>query len=300
MNDELRLNNEDRIAGNGGGNRPRRARRILVLVVLIAFVSVVWYAFSQGQQMGISQVTPVIKADAEPYKVKPDQPGGMEIPHQDKLVYDQIQGGGDAANQPEKLVPAPEQPIEPAPKSTTPAPLDLTQIPATNDAPITAIDKTTKPAGAMDGEKPPESLDLPPAKEVKPVPKVTPQPADHEPIVPANAKKPDGAKSEIVKSDAKKPDAAKTDEKPAAATGAHRVQLASLPDKGAAEKALANFKSKFASDFAGHEFTVRAANIPGKGIFYRVQIGGFSSKESAKAACDTLKSKGQGCLYAAQ
>ena len=39
-----------------------------------------------------STVTPVITADNEPVKVKPENPGGKTVPNQDLAVYDRVSG----------------------------------------------------------------------------------------------------------------------------------------------------------------------------------------------------------------
>ncbi len=298
---EFRMNRDERIGEEETGRRPRRVKRYVVLIVLLAFVGIVFYAFSQGQQTGISGVTPVISADAEPFKVRPDQPGGMEIPHQDKLVYEQIQGN--ESNAPEKLVPSAEKPMEPATKTAGDA-----------DMEIIAIDRAgsnTNTAGN------PESLNLAPTKEVNvaEVPKPEIQPAAQkqpepksEPEPVKEVKKPEPKAEPVKKAEAPKPEAKKTVaakiEKPASsntptASGAHKIQLASLPDKTQAEKAAALFKSKYPTVLSNRRVNIRSADIPGKGTYYRVQAEGFSDKASASAACSSLKAQGQGCLYVA-
>ncbi|TAH37602.1 MAG: hypothetical protein EYC62_01585 [Alphaproteobacteria bacterium] len=343
---EFRMNRDERIGDEDSPRRPRRVKRYVVLIVLLAFVGIVFYAFSQGQQNGISGVTPVIKADAEPFKVRPDQPGGMEIPHQDKLVYEQIQGN-ESASATEKLVPGPEKPIDPATK------VSASESDAGDaDLEIIAIDR------AGNAQSKPESLALAPAKEVNvaevPKPETKKQEAQKqpemksEPVTVQEAKKPEPkaepvkqakkepVKTETLKTEAVKTETAKTEtvktepvkkaettktavkteskktastvktEKPAAsstptstATGAHKIQLASLPDKTQAEKAAALFKSKYPDVLSNRRLNIRSADIPGKGTYYRVQAEGFADKASASAACTSLKSHGQGCLYVA-
>jgi cell division protein FtsN len=55
---------------------------------------------------------PVIQAEEGPYKVRPESPGGMVIPHQDKLVYGRLTAPQNTP-QVEHLLPPPEQPILP-------------------------------------------------------------------------------------------------------------------------------------------------------------------------------------------
>ena len=67
---------------------------------------------------------PLIRADAGPVKVRPESPGGMEVPDQDKLVYNRMQGAREAPPV-EQLLPPPETPLPPpAPK---PAPQEMVE-----------------------------------------------------------------------------------------------------------------------------------------------------------------------------
>ncbi len=36
---------------------------------------------------------PTIKAEAGPIKIKPQDPGGLKVPHKDKSIYEQLEGG---------------------------------------------------------------------------------------------------------------------------------------------------------------------------------------------------------------
>ena len=74
---------------------PRRPRRVLAtvlaLIIMGLFSGGLWFAYVQGKHHTGSDAAsgdvPLIRADERPTKVKPEQPGGMEIPDQDKLIY---------------------------------------------------------------------------------------------------------------------------------------------------------------------------------------------------------------------
>src|SRR3546814_18950344 len=66
-----------------------RGRRNLVPIVtalaaVVCFVAIVWYAYSWGTGQMASDELPVVVAEPMPEKIKPEQPGGMEVPHQDR------------------------------------------------------------------------------------------------------------------------------------------------------------------------------------------------------------------------
>ena len=59
---------------------------------------------------------PLIRADTRPMRVKPENPGGMQIPDRDMLIY------GQQRPQVEHLLPPPEQPMaRPSPASAASA-----------------------------------------------------------------------------------------------------------------------------------------------------------------------------------
>jgi len=53
----------------------------------------------------------LIRADPRPVRVAPEDPGGMEVPHRDKLVYDLIAGEEGREAHVERLLPRPEAPL---------------------------------------------------------------------------------------------------------------------------------------------------------------------------------------------
>lgn len=74
---------------------PRRPRRVLATVLALLIMGLfsggLWFAYVQGKHHAGSDAAsgdvPLIRADERPTKVKPEQPGGMEIPDRDKLIY---------------------------------------------------------------------------------------------------------------------------------------------------------------------------------------------------------------------
>jgi cell division septation protein DedD len=120
-----------------------------------------WVAYNNSQTRAPGDV-PVIQADQGTTKTRPQQPGGMAIPDQDKLVYNQ----GKGPPQVEKLLPPPEIPLpRPAPSgeaaSATPAAPAVPVTPAVPPpAPPPAAPATAAPAVAA---VPPPPAPAPPA-----------------------------------------------------------------------------------------------------------------------------------------
>ncbi len=89
---------------------------LVALVVVGVFAGSLWFAYQQGMKRGGvingAADVPLIRADERPTKVKPQNPGGMEVPDRDKLIYTQKRAAV------EHLLPPPEKPM---PRPTAPS-----------------------------------------------------------------------------------------------------------------------------------------------------------------------------------
>ena len=252
--------------------RPMRRSRIwFAVVALLAAAGAIWYAFDQTNKAGEEGVAPLIKADEGPSRVKPDEPGGMEVPHQDKEVYEKL--GSDepaAAPKAESLLPPPEQPLP------RPAPTAVAREPT---KPIPVINSVE--------ESPPE----PPAakKPAAVAAKETPAPA------PAAAEKAKPAAEEPKAAEA--PEARETQmaAKPPAAAGSYRVQLSSLRSEADADAAWKKLQTKFPDLLGDLAVNVVKVELGEKGTYYRVQAGAMT-EQAAKDLCAELKRRNADCL----
>ena len=81
---------------------------------LIVLGGIAVFAFNSGSgDVATSQQVALIEADKDPVKIKPEDPGGVSIPNQDKAVYERIgngEGQTEAAPQQETLVVGSEEP----------------------------------------------------------------------------------------------------------------------------------------------------------------------------------------------
>lgn len=119
----------------------RRLPMIFLTVVAMAlFAGGLWFAYVQGTRHPAASApggsVPLIRADDGPTKVKPAEPGGMNIPDQNVSLYNAKPGGGPV----EKLLPAAEQPMArpAAPTASATAPAGAPTAPAVTPAPPTA------------------------------------------------------------------------------------------------------------------------------------------------------------------
>jgi hypothetical protein len=146
---------EEMSAPEYGATREQPQRRGMLVAAIVGGVAVLGgigaFAMSFGE--GGSSAPAVVKADAEPVKVRPENPGGTTVPNQDKAVYDRVAGAGDAAQpRQEKLLTTAEEPIDvpaPEPRAVEAAPAaQATAAAGQADAVADAIADLPQPAPA--------------------------------------------------------------------------------------------------------------------------------------------------------
>ena len=83
---------------------------LIVVVALGGFGGIVSYYYLAGSTGGSTAeaVAPLIKADQRPVRVRPENPGGMDVPHQDKEIYDRVGNRAAPPATAERLLPPPE------------------------------------------------------------------------------------------------------------------------------------------------------------------------------------------------
>jgi hypothetical protein len=95
---------------HGRGGRGLLAAGLLAGVALLGGIGVV--ALYHGGAVG-SDKPVVVKADNDPVKVKPKNPGGMNVPNQDNKVYERVADGvQEVAPEQKKLVSSEETPVD--------------------------------------------------------------------------------------------------------------------------------------------------------------------------------------------
>lgn len=113
---------------------------LVALVVIGVFAGGLWFAYQQGLRHGGSSTgvadIPLIRADERPTKVKPENPGGMEVPDRDKLIYTQKRATVEhLLPPPEKPMPRPTAPSAVAPSGSPQPPLMTAAGGASNPGP---------------------------------------------------------------------------------------------------------------------------------------------------------------------
>lgn len=86
--------------------------------------------------------------------------------------------------------------------------------------------------------------------------------------------------------------------KPATPKEVWHAQLFSSTDKAKVEKTWKTISAKHKGLLSDMPMNIVRAEIAGKGTFYRLQVGDFSTKERASNLCAKLKAKKQDCIPA--
>lgn len=332
--------------GDGDPERhePRHWGRVAGIVAAlgmsVVFAAAAWYALHRSDmQPGATAEVPLVKAEPGAVKEKPDDPGGLKIPNQDKLVFERITPKPPAPMV-EKLAPAPEEPMAKASTPEAPAIADLpadgpanTANPTTEKAmaatePIAekAAETTATPATARTHAAPPaipvkteatktskvESL-LPAAggapkstsSETKATvgeAKVTVrEQAPPAPTVQAKAP-PDTKAKAAVAAPTKAPENATPVTKSAAAktiNSGYRIQMVAFRKAKLADAAWRRLQKTHADILGGLSGHTERVELGKRGTYYRVQAGFFETAAEARSACVKLKAKRQDCFIVA-
>lgn len=283
------------------------------VVGIVAFAGTIIVSYRGSDRLS-ADGPPLLTADPSPTKSRPDQPGGMDVPHQDKLVYERLH---DRSNHPtvERLLPPPEAPlprpvVTPQIPAVPPMPITPTvaQLPppppgATATVPRDAMDATAMPAPAQATAPAPApaARQSPPAAAkpagtvqptaVSPPPKAAPQPVPAPTAAVKPAVAPPPAATLVAQQPAPQP------AKPVAAggSGTWRIQLASVRSESEAAAEWKRITGRHPDALGGLSMQIAKADLGEKGVFYRVQ-GGGADEARAKSICAQLRALNTGCV----
>lgn len=259
-------------------------RGLLATIVVVIFAGVLWYAYPDSAENYDAADVPVIKADATTYKFTPDDPGGMEVRHQDSTVFNPLVKK--PAEDIERLLPKPEEPLNKQDAiqagDTKPADVKPAQEAGLNLAPAAEDggEGAEKVVSKEDTDKSPTLTELATAK--------APEGPEAEPAQEKPAAKVE--EKEEPKAEAKK-------ETAVASTGAagFYMQLGAFRDTSKVDEEWAKMQKKFPKSLGGLSKRIEKADLGGKGTWYRLHAGPVAESK-AKEICTALKADGAGCM----
>ncbi|MFL2771484.1 MAG: SPOR domain-containing protein [Rhodospirillaceae bacterium] len=260
----------------------------LILGVLVGAViagTATWFVFGPGGAAERGQ-TPLIAAAPEPFKVRPDDPGGLKVENQDKLVYERL---SDSAPKPtvESILPPPEAPKAPIiaqPDSIAVESLAPEEL-ITNTSTIAPPEPDIKVAtatpeeprlvtNATDGSATPEALMIPEPQSVRPNLEQTEQASPEVPIDQGQS-----LENLVV-----------------ALSGDYLIQMAALRSKEAALEEWDRMSRKHSRLLGAYRPVIVKADLGERGIYYRLRAGPLGSRSDAEQLCSALAAEKLGCL----
>lgn len=263
---------EERLTPENTVGRRWGVPALIAWVTLSAFAGALWFAYEQGVRKGMETTPPLIKAHAGPVKVPPDDPGGLEVPHQDKEIYERMAGGEESGQEEATLRPEAEKP---APKeellaststednSGGTATIPVPPLPKATDTTAAAAESTSAEAETSD-----ESADTQSEQEE----------ASLQPPVPLVPKETGEQQAE-----------------PERVVG-FRVQLGAYRSAEAAESDWARLSTREESLLGSLDHAIVRADLGERGIYYRLQAGPLEGPGAARTMCNKLQERQLGCL----
>lgn len=249
----------------------------------IALAGVVAWFVLMPQYQQISKEVPIIRRPQAAVKVKPENPGGMEIPNQDKEVYAIVEKKSVDNTVVENLLPTPEQPKLP---DIVPETLEVDADAENLDELVEEVEEEGESKGeqtvAQAKEKDGEQASAVPEKP-KDILKSDEKSAAEEKVAKAEEKQPETKETESVK-----PTPQVKEDEP---KGNWQIQLIASKNKDAIEKTWQTLSSKY-SLLKAYNHEIQSADLGAQGPIYKLRAGAFADKAAAQAVCAKLKQQG--------
>jgi hypothetical protein len=273
--------------------RPLWAAGMVVATVAV-LGAVLYYAYPREAAEQEMAGAPIIRADAGDIKIAPDDPGGMDIPHRESVVFDTLNGQGE--RRVENLLPEAETPLPRdemfAGLKTAPED-EILDVTATVETPAAAEPESFDEVASFTPPEEGESATVESAapeevtEELVPAPVVAAVPVTEEKV--ASSPVTEEKAAEVAKTE---PAAGLSVAAKEVVKGTHFVQLASVKDEAAAKAEWKKMQAAH-SVLSPLPLHIERADLGAKGIFYRIQ-GGPVVEAEAKQICKAIQSKKPG------
>lgn len=241
-------------------------RTSLFVIAIVIFSSLAaglyFYAYQRGLEDGQREMPPVIAANPEPMRVSPEIAGEAPEPVEDLNIHRVIQGTSEAVPEPDMNDGRPES-----------------LLVGSNAVPQEA--EVSAPEPQVENPAPPADVQPMVIAPIRPAEEVKQEPSVAAPASPQAAPEP-----------SPKP----TRQEATPATSRYMVQIAATRSRALARKTFADQAKKFPDLLGRRDPLILRADLGSKGIFYRVNVSGFSTRENAKQFCDDLTAAGGSCL----
>lgn len=278
---------------------------IFAVIVLAAFVGIVWLAYQQGVRHGQASAPPIIQASNEPFRVAPDDPEGMAQPQES--FTDEVLAGEGIGQETATIMPSAEEPIV-TPRNETPREEEVAS--ATNmgagssgGLAVPPPSSRVRDAGANDNLSAAEEAAEQAAAEIaareaelaaaQPEVIVEPEP---EPVV----RQPELRTQTVTLDPEVQGPLTPEADSLFRSGGNYVVQIASVPEASAADGVWNRLQARHESIVGSYVQDVQAVDLGERGTWYRLRVGYFATSDDANEVCNQLKDAGQDCLVASR
>ena len=263
----------------------RSRNNFLSVFAGIALAAVVGWFVLSPQYVEESSEIPVIRRPQTAIKIRPENPGGMDIPNQDKEVYNIVEKKNVDTTVVENLLPTPETPKLP---DIVPEVSDIDENAKDLDEIVDEVVDETQ-TKSTNAEKEAENKTVKVAEQKEQATSAVPEKS-------AELLKKEEPKTEAKQEatpEPKQPEKTnETAEVSVPTTGGNwQIQLIASKNKAAVEKAWTDLSNRYAL-LKSYNHEIQTSDLGAQGIFYRLRAGAFADKNAASAACATLKKQG--------
>lgn len=244
---------------------------IFAVISVVIFVALCWYAYNNFIIGSKKNGAVYIKADKSPIKIKPSDPGGLQVDHKDKQIFNTITGTDENEMKKVNIIKE-EQPVNKIKYVSDNNPRTLDSL----------IEESYESEELLAKASAKKSFDNDTEAKVKKIEtKVTDNGTSKTTITFKNIQKP-SYKAPVKKSGVNK-------------AGSYFVQIGAYGTKGEAEKSWKANVNKLGSEVNNYKSRIDKAVVKGK-TYHRLSFGGFKTKSEADTKCVSLKKKGVSCL----
>lgn len=273
---------------------------IFAVIVLAAFVGIVWLAYQQGVRHGQASAPPIIQASNEPFRVAPDDPEGMSEPQES--LTDEVLAGEGIGQETATIMPSAEEPIVTS-RTETPREEEVASAaPSSSGLAVPPPSSRVRDAGANDNLSAAETAAEEAAAEIaareaqlaaaqaeviaEPEPEPVRQPELRTQTVTADPEIEGPLPPEAVSL--------------FRAGGTYVVQIASVPNAADADGVWNRLQSRYEPIVGSYVQDVQSVDLGERGTWYRLRVGYFATSDDANTVCNQLKDAGQDCLVASR
>ena len=281
----------------------KESKRLLWIVLALSVVIIAVVIFALTKRLPEMEESKIIeiRPTETPVKVLPENPGGLTIPDKDKVVYNRA-AESTPAPVVENLFPEIEQPvlpaevIEPENKEEVVLPPIFSEdtqevVEVLKEEPVVQDINTDQVV--IENQQPEVQEEI--ALEVIEEKLAVPQEKPKEVVAEKKIEKP---APKAVEKEKTKPTKAvpAAEQKTKSSKPVWRAQLLSSASKEKVESSWKIISKQHVALLSDMPYQIISATIPGKGTFWRLQVGEFSTKEMVVNLCTKLKKKKQECI----